>query len=306
MNTPVDLLTFKTCKLLVAAAWADGRLDQTEINALKELLFSLPELTAREWAALDIYIDSPVTSGEVEALLKDVIDHIRSEDDKRFVLNTLQRLLAIDGDVSEEEKGLFAGIRGAIEEKKTGIGAFFSRLGRKLLGRRQTVRKQAETRERAVEDFVRNKVLYDAGRSEALADISGDRLRKICAAAALLGRVAFADRSISPEEKETIASVLQESWGLTEAEARLLAEIVDRRVTEGMDYYHLGYSFFQSTTRDERKNFLKSLFQIANASGKTSLEKIEEIRSVAMLLKLSHSDFIEAKLTIPREDRRGL
>ncbi len=54
------------------------------------------------------------------------------------------------------------------------------------------------------------------------------------------------------------------------------------------------------------KRFLKSLFQIANASEKTSFDEIEEIRFIAQQLKLSHSDFIEAKLTIPREDRKGL
>ena len=48
-----DTLTFKLAKLMTAVAWADGKIDNSEINALKNLLFSLPELTAGEWAELE-------------------------------------------------------------------------------------------------------------------------------------------------------------------------------------------------------------------------------------------------------------
>ena len=34
--------------------------------------------------------------------------------------------------------------------------------------------------------------------------------------------------------------------------------------------------------------------------------EIEEIRSLAQGMELSHQDFIDAKLAIPREDRKGL
>ncbi|MCK4966997.1 TerB family tellurite resistance protein, partial [bacterium] len=83
-------------------------------------------------------------------------------------------------------------------------------------------------------------------------------------------------------------------------------EIVHRRVMEGFDYHHLTSSFFEQTTPEERKHFIKCLFLMANASEKTSNEEIEEIRSIAKSLKISHSDFIDAKLTIPNIDRNGL
>jgi uncharacterized tellurite resistance protein B-like protein len=57
---------------------------------------------------------------------------------------------------------------------------------------------------------------------------------------------------------------------------------------------------------DERRNFIKCLFRIANASEKTSYDETEEIRKISTSLKLTHKDFIEAKLTIPDEDREVL
>jgi len=32
-------LTFKLAKLMIAVSWADGKIDNSEVNALKELLF---------------------------------------------------------------------------------------------------------------------------------------------------------------------------------------------------------------------------------------------------------------------------
>jgi len=35
-------LTFKLAKLMIAVSWVDGKIDNSEVNALKELLFSFP------------------------------------------------------------------------------------------------------------------------------------------------------------------------------------------------------------------------------------------------------------------------
>jgi uncharacterized tellurite resistance protein B-like protein len=64
--------------------------------------------------------------------------------------------------------------------------------------------------------------------------------------------------------------------------------------------------FNDFTTRTERKEFLHCLFAVANAADQTSFDEIEEIREIAKGLELSHQDFIDAKLTVPREDRGGL
>ena len=52
-------------KVMIATAWADGTIQNDEINSLKDLLFQLHGMTAADWAELDIYIESPV--GEADA-----------------------------------------------------------------------------------------------------------------------------------------------------------------------------------------------------------------------------------------------
>ncbi|MHC4145943.1 MAG: TerB family tellurite resistance protein [Planctomycetota bacterium] len=89
-----------------------------------------------------------------------------------------------------------------------------------------------------------------------------------------------------------------------EQEAQVVAEISCNRTLKGLDYFHLTKEFFDCTGIHERRKFLKCLFQIANAANKTSYDETEEIRKIAKSLKLSHNDFIEAKLTIPDENEK--
>ena len=90
-------------KLLIAAAWADGELSNDEVNALKDLLFLVPEMTGQDWLELELYMDSPVTPQERDRLLRSVLDQVRSAKDKRLVVETLKKLIEVDGIVSEEE-----------------------------------------------------------------------------------------------------------------------------------------------------------------------------------------------------------
>ena len=302
-----ETLTFMLAKLMIAVSWADGKIDNAEVNALKEVLFSLPELDAAEWAELEIYMDSPVGESERSLLLENVLAVLSSTSEKQHVLKTLEALIAIDGDVSGEEKTVLNELKTAIESKPTGVLGLFSQLTKGVLKKKNKKGKEILLRERQLEDFIRNKILYDFKRNfPELIRISEEQLKKLCSASALLGRVAFVDGDFSKKELEMLVSVLQSEWSLAEPDANLLAEIVRRRVMEGFDYHHLTHNFFKQTTPEERTRFINCLFLMANASEMTSSEEIEEIRLIAKSLKISHSDFIKAKLTIPGIDRKGL
>jgi uncharacterized tellurite resistance protein B-like protein len=92
-------------------------------------------------------------------------------------------------------------------------------------------------------------------------------------------------------------------WELSDVEAALVAETAVSTITKGMDYYRLSRRFFESTTEDERVRFMDALFAVADADGRVSYEEIEEVRTIATVLKLTHKQFIDAKLKIPRERR---
>jgi uncharacterized tellurite resistance protein B-like protein len=297
-------------KLLIAAAWADGELQNEEINSLKDLFFNLKGVTGDEWAHLEVYMDSPVDAQEREKLLSRVLSNIRSEEDKVLVVTTLERLFEADGKVTAEEEIALEEIRSAVSGVATGFFSKLSKLVKGAAAKRDENYKARAAREGRVDDYVENTIYYqlksDMQKKGTDIGIPEQKLRKLCLAAGLLARISAVDDEISEEEKQTIRQVLSTEWNLSEREADLVARISCDRTLKGLDYFRLSRGFFDCADIHERRRFLKCLFKIANASGKTSYDETEEIRKIANSLKLAHKDFIEAKLSIPDEDRELL
>jgi len=299
-------------KLLVAAAWADGELQNEEINSLKDLLFNLENVTGQEWAHLEIYMDSPVSSQEREELLWEVLEKIQSEEDKELVVTTLEKLFQADGVVTEEEKAVLEEIKEGVSDVNINIGvlARLSRMIKATVTERGQTYKSAAQRESQVDDYIENTIYYrlksESEKKGIKIELPEQKVRQLCLAAGLLARISAVDSDISDQEKRTIKDVLSTQWHLSEQEAEIVTQISCDRTLQGLDYFRLTRGFFECTTIDERRNFIKCLFKIANASNKTSYDETEEIRKISKSLKLTHKDFIEAKLTIPDDERQAL
>ena len=97
--------------------------------------------------------------------------------------------------------------------------------------------------------------------------------------------------------------VLQEKWQINQQAADLIVDIASTDVANAVDYYRLSRQFFECTTEAERIKFTEALFTIAAQDGQVSYDETEEIRTIAYVLKLTHKQFIDAKLTIPRGQR---
>ena len=293
-------------KLLTAAAWADGQLQTDEMNSLKDLIFSLGDMSSEQWSQLEIYMDSAVSDEETEQLIGRVLEQIKSSQDKDFVINAVEKLIEADGVVTEDEQLILEEIKQAVENVDTGI---FGKLGKALkmcIGKRNTAYSAGAQREEQIEDFVKNTIYYQLAKDGEAEDIQSrlgeEKVRQVCLAAGLMARVAHVDKDISQDELTAIKNVLQTSWGLNDKEAETVARISCERTLKGLDYFRLARSFFQCSDVEQRRSFLRSLFYIANASENTSNDEVEEIRSISNSLKLTHKDFIAAKVTISDED----
>ena len=294
-------------KLVIAAAWADGELKNEEVNALKDLLFNLENVTGKEWAQLQMYMDSPVSPEETEKLLGDVLSQIKSEDDKGLVISSLENLFGADGVISGEELILLEKIKDDVSQVSTGLLARLSKMLPGSLAKRETTYTGGAQRDTQVDDYIENRIYYhlkSAARKKGLAiDLPDEKARQVCLAAGIMARISAVDSGISEQEKQTIKDVLARQWDLEEREAEILAELSCDSTLKGLDFFRLTRSFFECTGLEQRREFIKSLFTVANASEKTSYDETEEIRRIAKSLKLTHKDFIDAKLTIPDEDR---
>jgi uncharacterized tellurite resistance protein B-like protein len=305
MAKPNLILTL--AKVIIAAAWADGSVSHDEINCLKDLLFRIPDLNARDWATLEIYIDSPIEPEERERLLEDLQIALRSQSDKKLALSALDELISADGEITEEERVVAEEIKAAIESAGTGIAGGLGKLITGPIQRRSQAIAGAPNREAFLDDFIRNRVFYGVrrrlGENELELDLSESHLWKLSLSGGLMARVAHVDREVTEGEFEAMAEALQQNWQLPSEAAAIVAEVAISAVAENMDYYRMAREFFSCTKEDERVRFLDVLFAVADGDGQVSHQEIEQIRSIARHLKLTHKQFIDAKLKIPRERR---
>ncbi|MFC1561858.1 TerB family tellurite resistance protein [candidate division KSB1 bacterium] len=307
---PSKSFVLNLSKLMIAAAWADGEMDSSEINALKDLLFSFPQLSEKEWTVLNMYIDAPVGPEETEHIMKEVVSEIDSESDKTFIKEALSRHLESDGKVTDEENVLFEQIIEEVEGKETGL---LSKLGR-VVGiaiRNRSGQYSAGThRDERIDDYLKNTIYFKlVTELEASGDgieLDDDQIRKLCLCAGLMARIAWVDETITEDEKKAIRGILTRNWNIPTEEARLITGISCASVAKDLDFYRLTRSYFECTSVEERREFMKILFQVANSCGRTEHREIEEIRTIANALHLTHKDFIDAKLSIPDEDRGNL
>jgi uncharacterized tellurite resistance protein B-like protein len=297
-------------KLLIAAAWADGTLSTTEINGLKELLFQLPDISGEEWMELELYMASPVGEAERQRLLERVRGRMGSPTDKALALEALGKLMPQGASEADQQREVVQQLREDLEQGGGGFLDHLRRPFRRMLNVRGQHYSEEHDRESRLEDFIKNTIYFqvtmelrDRGITFDLPDID---IRKLCLAAGLMARVAGVDHEVSSEETTVMSKVLQRHWTLTEDQAQLVAEISHHRIFRGLDSVRLVKRFKELTTRTERKEFLHCLFEVANAADQTSFSEIEEIRSLTQGMDLSHQDFLDAKLVIPREDRKGL
>ena len=297
-------------KLLIAAAWADGVLSTEEVNGLKELLFQLPDISGEEWMELELYMASPVGEAERQRLLDRVLGRMGSVKDKALALETIEKLMPLGASGCDQQTEVIQQLRDDLEQGSGGFLAHLRRPFRRILNLRGQHYAEEHDRENRLEDFIKNTIYFQVTmelRDRGITfDLPDSDIRKLCLAAGLMARVAGVDHVVTSEETQVMGEVLQRHWSLTEEQAQLVSEISHHRIFRGLDSVRLVKRFKDLTTRTERKEFLHCLFEVANAADQTSFEEIEEIRSIAKGMDLSHQDFLDAKLAIPREERKGL
>jgi uncharacterized tellurite resistance protein B-like protein len=300
-------LILALAKVIIAAAWADGQVTLEETNSLKDLLFRLPRtsrkhgrrITAREWATLEIYMESPIDGTERARLVEELQATLRAPRDRELALAALDDLIHADGEVSKEELAVMKEIRSALDAVDLSIVGQLGRLIRGPIQRRTQAVASGPNREHHVEDFIKNKVYYAVRRrlnlGEAELAIPETELRKLSLAGGLMAQVAQVDQEITEDEFDIIARALQTDWGISEEAAALVTEVAVSEVSADLDFFRLTREFTTSTTEAERVRFLDVLFAVAKADGHISLAENSEIIRIASSLNLTRQQFIDAK-----------
>jgi uncharacterized tellurite resistance protein B-like protein len=304
-----ETLIMTLAKVLIASAWADGELTNDETNCVKDLMFNLPEVSATQWAQLDIYMDSPVGEAERARLIGELEEAVSTEQGRQLALTMLDEMVQADGSVSPQEQEVVNEVKAALVSADVGLGGALSRFMLGVTAKRTSALSTAPNREDYFDDYVNNRIYYriqqrEQEQGETL-DIPEEKLRKLSLAGGVMAQVAQANPQVTSGEHAVMVGALQKHWNLSHGEAAFVAEVALSEPATQLDRYRLAREFSDTCSHEEAVQFLDVLFAIATADGQASVPEIEEIRKIAGSLKLFHNEFIDAKLRVPKELRAG-
>jgi len=131
----------------------------------------------------------------------------------------------------------------------------------------------------------------------ALERMDPDVARHVACFAYVLGRVAGADRGVSPEETRTMEGIVVERGGLSGEQAALVVQIATSQhaLAGGTEDYLVTREFASTATREQRLALLDCCMAVAAADADVSISEDDAVREIASELALSHADFIAAR-----------
>ena len=121
------------------------------------------------------------------------------------------------------------------------------------------------------------------------------------AACALFLEMARVDGEFTDVERSRILSILKNEYGLSDGDALELIQATDQELEQSIDLWQFTKRINQRYSEEEKISIIQMLWKIVYADG--TLDKHERylVHKLSGLLRLSHEELIEAKLSVIRE-----
>jgi uncharacterized tellurite resistance protein B-like protein len=273
-------------KVLIAAAWADSRFSQSELNYIKELAKKF-RLTDEDWLELEPHLEDAPTEKEVDAFFQDVLARIGTPAGRDEVVRHIHEIFNADANVTAEEHDFLEEYSVILKETST-VDLLVGRL-------KGLFQKRPQVAVVDLDEFIRNKIFFKLRRRIGTDQIT-PAMYRLCQLGGLMGIVAQADGEIDARELEEIRRQLQ-ARGDFEADAlEVLMVIIEDESVRGLDRARLVVEYTANATFDDRIALLDLLFGVAAANGSLTHAELEELRGLSSAMHLSHRQYIDAKL----------
>lgn len=124
------------------------------------------------------------------------------------------------------------------------------------------------------------------------------------ATCALLLEMSNIDGEFSEMEKEHIILMMKNDYGLTDEESSALMTASNEELENSIDLWRFADLINQNYSIEEKEKVIEMVWRVAYADGHLESHEDYLVHKLAKLLRLSHSQLIEAKLTVIRSSRK--
>jgi uncharacterized tellurite resistance protein B-like protein len=133
---------------------------------------------------------------------------------------------------------------------------------------------------------------------DTLEHLEPERARFLARFAYVLGRVAHADRHISPEETRAMEAIVAEEGGLSADQAIVVVGLAksSNALFGGTADFQVAQEFADSATYEQRLALVRCLFRLASTDAAISMAEEAEIHRVANQFKIERQDLTSLRV----------
>ena len=145
------------------------------------------------------------------------------------------------------------------------------------------------------------KRFFDKAAAEVSKDADQNTVHDIrVATCALFVEIARIDEEFTEAEMETILSILQENYGLSQEHADALIAEAEKELEKSVDLWQFAKLINENYSTEEKIEIIETLWRIVYVDGKMDEHEHYLMGKLQNLLRLTHDQLITAKLKILR------
>ena len=122
------------------------------------------------------------------------------------------------------------------------------------------------------------------------------------AACALLLEMAAIDGEFSDVERDRIVHILQREYDFSNETAAQLMSASQKQLDDSVDLWQFAHTINEQYSLDEKMRVMELIWKVVYADGQLDQHEDYLVHKVAKLLRLAHSQLIEAKLKVLGKD----
>ncbi len=119
----------------------------------------------------------------------------------------------------------------------------------------------------------------------------------------LLLETARADDEFSSRERDRITAVLKSRFSLSDEETEELISAANRAREESLDLWGFTHRINETYDREARRRILKEIWRVVYADGTLDAHEDYLVHKLTNLLRLTHRDMIDTKMSVLKEER---
>jgi uncharacterized tellurite resistance protein B-like protein len=137
---------------------------------------------------------------------------------------------------------------------------------------------------------------------EALEHLEPERARFLAAFAYILGRVAHADRHVSPEETRAMEAIVRDEGQLAQDQAAVVVKLAttSNLLFGGTADFLVAREFSTLATYAQRLSLLRCLFALSSIDDSISIAEEGELHRIANELRIDRADLVALRVAHQR------